>query len=131
MVPSLQHTQKLLKKEFLGRGRAWHATPMITLALQLLVPLAIISLALRRRRPSPCVAAPPPGGAFAELPHGRCHYLIDGRGNQGPLVVLVHGFVGSSSYLRFLARELAQTRRVLRFDLYGRGWSAHLSLIHI
>ena len=46
-----------------------------------------------------------------------------GRGNAGPLVVLVHGFVGSSSYFVWLAKCLVEKyrRRVLRFDNYGRG----------
>ena len=42
-----------------------------------------------------------------------------------PTLVLVHGNVGSTSYLDELAECLtAQGRRVLRYDLYGRGWSA-------
>eukprot|EP00756_Hemistasia_phaeocysticola_P051622 Hpha_TRINITY_DN26797_c0_g1::TRINITY_DN26797_c0_g1_i1::g.138993::m.138993 len=63
-------------------------------------------------------------GDLVLLSHGQTHYIIDGQDNTGPLVVLVHGFVGSTAYLRFLARELARRgRRVLRYDLYGRGLS--------
>ena len=53
----------------------------------------------------------------AAVPRPRC------APPAGPLVVLVHGFLGSTAYLRFLARELVGThnRRVLRFDLMGRG----------
>jgi hypothetical protein len=64
----------------------------------------------------------PSEGAFSRLSHGDTYYVIEGRENGGALVVLVHGFLGSSSYLRYLAVELARRgRRVLRFDLMGRG----------
>ena len=48
---------------------------------------------------------------------------MQGQSNPGPLVVLVHGFVGSSSYFFWLAKCLVEKygRRVLRFDNYGRG----------
>eukprot|EP00948_MAST-09A_sp_MAST-9A-sp1_P001238 g1238.t1 len=42
------------------------------------------------------------------------------------LVVIVHGFVGSSSYLRFIADFMAnqsKNRIILTFDIYGRGHS--------
>ena len=42
-----------------------------------------------------------------------------------PLVVLVHGFVGSHAYFEEMARTLVHNhgRRVLRYDNYGRGHS--------
>ena len=92
--------------------------------------LLLLAYWLRYRRPARCTAPLPSGGALIELPQGHCHYIIEGHENAGPLVVLVHGFVGSSSYMRFLAAELAKTRRVLRFDLWGRGWSDHPDAAH-
>ena len=37
--------------------------------------------------------------------------------------MLIHGNVGSTSYLNGLAECLAASRRVLRYDLFGRGFS--------
>ena len=44
---------------------------------------------------------------------------------QRPLVVLVHGFIGSHAYFESLATQLATKygRTVLRYDMYGRGHS--------
>ena len=67
------------------------------------------------------------GGALASLSRGNTRYFVEGPADGGglPLVVLVHGFVGSAAYLRFLSKELARRgRRVLRYDLYGRGGTA-------
>jgi hypothetical protein len=64
-------------------------------------------------------------GHHVSLSCGKTYYVVDGRENKGPLVVMVHGFVGSSHYFRFLSAELVkQGRRVLRFDLMGRGRSS-------
>jgi pimeloyl-ACP methyl ester carboxylesterase len=69
-------------------------------------------------------AQPKDGGKFAPLSHGATYYIIDGQDQPGPLVVLVHGFVGSSAYFKWLSDELvAGGRRVLRYDLMGRGRS--------
>jgi len=68
----------------------------------------------------------PRGGRLAELAHGTCHYRLDGADNIGPLVVLVHGMVRNSCYLSVLASELVRlNRRVLLWDLGGRGWSSY------
>jgi pimeloyl-ACP methyl ester carboxylesterase len=69
------------------------------------------------------LAAPP--GRVVELSHGKCHYILTGEHNPGPLVVLIHGFIGSSAYFKWLADHLVtkHNRRVLRYDNYGRGWS--------
>jgi pimeloyl-ACP methyl ester carboxylesterase len=66
-----------------------------------------------------------PSGRLVTLSHGLTHFIVDGAENGGPLVVLVHGFVGSTGYLAPLAEYLAARggRRVLRLDLYGRGFS--------
>jgi pimeloyl-ACP methyl ester carboxylesterase len=64
---------------------------------------------------------------LVQLSQGSTWCCIDGDDNPGRLVVLVHGFSGSSGYFEFLAECLARSngrRRVLRFDLYGRGGSS-------
>ena len=62
-------------------------------------------------------------GSFVETPSGVIHYELEGP-YEAELVVLVHGF-STPSFLweptfRFLRDE---GYRVLRFDLYGRGFS--------
>jgi len=50
---------------------------------------------------------------------------IDAATESLPLVVLVHGFIGSHAYFQTLANSLVEKsgRRVLRYDNYGRGHS--------
>jgi len=76
----------------------------------------------RRRNTNP----PPEGCEIVSLSRGDCNFRIDGRSNGGRLVVLVHGFAGCHLDLFPLAKELVekQGQRVLRFDLFGRGWSS-------
>jgi len=63
-------------------------------------------------------------GDFAELRHGLVHYLDEGP-RDGQTVVLVHGFsVPSYTWDRTAAALVAAGFRVIRFDLYGRGYSA-------
>lgn len=62
-------------------------------------------------------------GQFAELPLGWTHYELSGP-EKGKLVVLVHGF--STPYFIWDPVQKSLTDagfRVLRFDLYGRGYS--------
>lgn len=62
-------------------------------------------------------------GQFAELPLGWTHYELSGP-EKGNLVVLVHGF--STPYFIWDPVQKSLTDagyRVLRFDLYGRGYS--------
>ncbi|GAP05530.1 predicted hydrolase [Anaerolinea thermolimosa] len=62
-------------------------------------------------------------GDFIELPDGMVHYELTGPAT-GPLVVLVHGFSAPMFAWDRNAPVLAQAGfRVLRFDLYGRGYS--------
>ena len=61
---------------------------------------------------------------WADLGPGRCHYQLTGP-KEGPVVVLVHGFSVPSYIFDPTVEALgAVGRRVLRFDLYGRGFSA-------
>ncbi|MGF1748263.1 MULTISPECIES: alpha/beta fold hydrolase [Vibrio] len=67
-------------------------------------------------------------GQFVELTHGAVHYELTGN-PDGPLVVLVHGF-SAPSYMwdKNVPALVASGYRVLRFDLYGRGYSARPSI---
>ena len=62
-------------------------------------------------------------GAFIQLPDGVVHYQLEGP-EEAPTVVLVHGF--SVPYFIWDPTFRALTSagfRVLRYDLYGRGYS--------
>lgn len=63
------------------------------------------------------------GGSYVRLPAGITHYELAGSENS-PTVVLVHGF--SVPYYIWdptFQALVASGFRVLRYDLYGRGWS--------
>ena len=63
------------------------------------------------------------GGAFIQLPNGFTHYELDGN-ESGDVVVLIHGF--SVPYFIYdpTFKFLTQSGfRVLRYDLFGRGFS--------
>ena len=63
-----------------------------------------------------------PGG-WAKLSQGVVHYELSGPENA-PTVVLVHGFTIPSFIFDPTFEALVKAGfRVLRFDLYGRGWS--------
>ncbi len=68
------------------------------------------------------------GGSYIELSHGATHYELSGKAHS-PTMVLVHGF-SIPSYLwdKNIAALKNAGFRVLRFDLYGRGYSARPSL---
>lgn len=62
-------------------------------------------------------------GAFAQLSDGQLHYRLEGPEN-GPLVVLVHGFsTPNFIYEQNVEALTAAGMRTLRFDHFGRGWS--------
>jgi pimeloyl-ACP methyl ester carboxylesterase len=62
-------------------------------------------------------------GQFVTLSHGIVHVRIAGP-EQGRPVVLVHGFSVPSYVFDKTSEDLAARGfRVIRFDLYGRGWS--------
>ena len=60
---------------------------------------------------------------LVSLSHGETHVQVNGAHNPGCWVVLIHGNVGSTSYLNGLAECLADSRRMMRYDLFGRGFS--------
>jgi pimeloyl-ACP methyl ester carboxylesterase len=62
-------------------------------------------------------------GEFIQLPGGMVHYQLEGP-VDGPLVILVHGFSVPLYVWEPTALELiGQGFKVLRYDLYGRGYS--------
>lgn len=62
-------------------------------------------------------------GAFAQLSDGQIHYRLEGP-EDGPLVVLVHGFsTPNFIYEQNVEALNAAGMRTLRFDHFGRGWS--------
>ena len=63
------------------------------------------------------------GGQFISLPAGITHYQLSGP-EDGPLVVLVHGFsVASYTWDHTVPALVEAGFRVLTYDLYGRGYS--------
>jgi pimeloyl-ACP methyl ester carboxylesterase len=62
-------------------------------------------------------------GSFIELTRGQVHYELAGPAG-GPLVAFVHGFsVPSFVWDPTFERLSSEGFRVLRYDLYGRGYS--------
>src|SRR5512135_2050203 len=63
------------------------------------------------------------GGSFIDLPQGRTHYELTGPADRRP-VVLVHGFsVPFFVWDPTFEALAAAGQRVLRYDLFGRGYS--------
>ena len=66
------------------------------------------------------------GHAFASLEAGSVHYELAGP-EEGPLAVLVHGVSGPMEVWDDAVGPLHEAGiRTLRFDHYGRGWSARV-----
>ena len=53
---------------------------------------------------------PKDGSEIVLLTHGYTRFVIDGSLNEGPLLVLIHGFSGCANSLDYVARELATTQ---------------------
>ncbi len=69
-------------------------------------------------------------GSYAQLSHGRVRYELAGP-ESGELVVLVHGLIGHMHVWDYQRDHLLeQGYRVLRFDLYGRGFSERVKTPH-
>ncbi|MBN2907659.1 MAG: alpha/beta fold hydrolase [Rhodobacteraceae bacterium] len=91
------------------------------LLVALLVAAFPLSEALRAPMDDTARRAAP--GRFADLPSGRTHYRWDGP-LRGPVAVCLHGLTVSGPILDGVAEGLARMGfRVLRYDLYGRGFS--------
>ncbi|MHA1971692.1 MAG: alpha/beta fold hydrolase [Candidatus Hodarchaeales archaeon] len=62
-------------------------------------------------------------GSFIKLTHGYTHYELQGP-NDGKIIVLVHGFSAPYIVWNNIYHELVtEGFLVLRYDLYGRGYS--------
>jgi pimeloyl-ACP methyl ester carboxylesterase len=69
-------------------------------------------------------------GRFVNLAHGAVHVQQSGR-PDAPAVLLVPGFSVPSYVWEPLDAQLAEAGfRVVRFDLYGRGWSARPDVVY-
>lgn len=65
----------------------------------------------------------PPPGQFCTTTHGSTHYRLQGR-QDDPLVILQHGIGSDLGRFDAIADDLvAIGYRVLRYDLYDRGYS--------
>jgi len=85
------------------------------------------ALAEARRRPPDPSAAP---GAMRRLPAGETRLVWQGP-ERGPVLVLVHGLSTPSEIWEPLAARLGEAGiRTLRYDLYGRGFSARPARRH-
>ena len=108
---------------------------MKKILLGLLVLLLGVALALpwlrdRERGPLDADARAGAPGRFVELRHGAVHVLESGPADGVP-VLLVPGFSVPSYVFEPLDRELADAGfRSIRFDLYGRGWSARPDVVY-
>jgi pimeloyl-ACP methyl ester carboxylesterase len=98
----------------------------ILLAILIAIPLARnqeqgpLDASARRQAP----------GQFVTLSHGVVHVRIAGP-EQGRQVVLVHGFSVPNYVFDKTSEDLAaQGFRVIRFDLYGRGWSERPDVVY-
>ena len=64
------------------------------------------------------------GWRFYEYQGHDCHYISAGESNDGPIVVLVHGFGAHSYHWRYTIPALAKRGfRVYALCMLGYGWS--------
>ena len=69
-------------------------------------------------------------GAYAQLSNGKVRYEFAGP-ESGDVVVLIHGLIGHMHVFDYQFKFLIeQGYRVLRFDLYGRGFSERVKGEH-
>lgn len=97
------------------------AATWVFLALALVLAVPLLREALKPRMDAAARAAAP--GAVATLSRGQTHYRWFGP-EGGAVTVCVHGLTTPSFVWDGLAPGLAESgRRVLVYDLYGRGFS--------
>jgi len=72
---------------------------------------------------------------YAQTKHGRTHYILEGdlQNPNAQLVVCVHGIGASTHAYESIAQEIVQKGgfKVLRYDLYSRGYSDPVHLPHV
>lgn len=92
---------------------------LLLLAALIVLPFGVEAA----RRPMNARARARAAGQFAALSQGMTHYQWTGP-ETGPVVVCVHGLTTPSFVWDSIAQGLAAKGfRVLRYDLYGRGFS--------
>jgi len=102
---------------------------VVLLCVPLLPILLPYTIWIRRTRSDPRLTyrEAPAGALVARSSRGHTHYELHGdwtsTDTTTPLV-LIHGNVGSTLYLRNLATTLAATHPVVTYDIYGRGYSS-------
>ncbi|MCG6901436.1 MAG: alpha/beta hydrolase [Rhodobacter sp.] len=93
------------------------------LPVLLVIVIAAPFVMERRRREMDASARGMAPGKFAELSDGLTHYRWDGPAD-GPVLVCIHGLTTPGYVWDRLVPLLAEAGfRVLRYDLYGRGFS--------
>jgi pimeloyl-ACP methyl ester carboxylesterase len=93
---------------------------LVVTAIVLFVPYLLLDKEVIRLDDAVRASLP---GSFIPLSHGVTHYELDGP-DGGPVVVLIHGFSTPSGVWNYTVPALtAAGFRVLRYDLYGRGYS--------
>ena len=104
----------------MNRKRTWWW--IILLIVLLAIPISYFLSGVEKRELNDQTRAELPG-SFAALPSGVTHYELTGD-PSAPLVVLVHGFsVPYYIYDPTVPDLAAGGFSVLRYDLYGRGYS--------
>ena len=69
-------------------------------------------------------------GQFVRLSMGLVHYEMTGQ-EEGPVIVLVHGFsVPGYVWNNTGPALVASGFRVIRYDLYGRGWTERPNVVY-
>ena len=121
LVLPLRKPPKMLEKEGFSDMVLMWAIRLIGLALFLAISAYLVAeMSLKPLDDEARENAP---GAFADLSDGKLHYRLEGPEN-GPLVVLVHGFsTPNFIYQQNVDALNAAGFRTLRFDHFGRGWS--------
>ena len=73
-----------------------------------------------------CYGDSKPQGHFIQDRHGYTHFKIDGKEQQGPMVVMSHGLGTSMDAFEVVTAELVNSGfKVLRYDFYGHGYSKY------
>lgn len=119
-MPSRKPRKRALNDTQKGPGMTWFLRIILGLILLAVIVFFAAELRLKPLNDEARTKAP---GAFLEVSEGRLHYRFDGP-EQGPLVVLVHGFsTPNFIYAQNVTALNESGFRTLRFDHFGRGWS--------
>ena len=96
------------------------------------VVVMLTAVAHRRRERTPMNSATrrTAPGAFVDLRHGTTHYVLDGPADGHPVVLVPGATLSLWVWQRLADRLAAAGYRVLRYDLYGRGYSDRPRLVY-